>query len=113
MKQFIVKSNHDVYVDSFSDGEGEYIQSYTLDGQINCEDSKEAIFKYFESIGYNLDFANCEVSEDGYLQTSCLVNRNNEQPTNKEVELWKEDKHYLFVNHITLTVYELKEVLFN
>jgi hypothetical protein len=113
MKQFRIVSNHSVYIDNYEDGEQDYVNGYELENTIKAETKEEAINKYFSDFLYfNLSIENCEASEDGYLQTSCLLDEENIQPTSKEIELWKENKLKLYVNHIDLKVYELVEVKF-
>jgi len=110
MKRFYITSMHDVYEDIYLEGEQlESVNAYTLDEIVEAENWKDAIGKYFQHVGFNLDFANCEV-EDGNIQTSCLVDEHNEQPRATALDLWERGQRKLYANHITLEIKELVEV---
>lgn len=115
MKNYIVKSFHEIFVDDYNEGEGKHVNGYALSGEVQANNPKEAITAYLrDNLGYNLDFNNCEVSpEEGNLvQTSCLVNNDNIQPTNSEVKQWEAGNVELYSNRIDMFVYEVTEVNF-
>lgn len=115
MKNYMVKSLHEVFVDDYKEGEGEHANAYELSDEVQAESPKQAINKYLQDcLGYNLDFNNCEVNPDdkSNVQTSCLVNNDNIQPTNSEVKQWEAGNVELYSNHIDMFVYEVTEVKF-
>lgn len=115
MKNYIVKSFHDVYVDDYNEGEGDYVNSYALSGEVQANTPNEAVTAYLrDNLGYNLDFNNCEVSpeEVNRVQTSCLVDADNMQPDNSMYEQWKAGKLECYSNHIDMFVYEVISVSF-
>ena len=115
MKTYIVKSYHDIFVDDYNEGEGKNVNSYTLNGEVRADNPKEAVNIYFKDhLGYNLGFENCEVcpDESSLIQTSCLVDVDNLQPSEQEVKMWENGEVDLYANNILMYVYELKEVTF-
>lgn len=115
MKNYIVKSFHEIFVDDYNDGEGKHVNTYALSDEIQAETPKQAINKYLQDcLGYDLDFNSCEVNPDdkSNVQTSCLVDGYNIQPTNSEVKQWKAGNVELYANYIDLFVYEVIKVNF-
>ena len=113
MKTYLIKSTHDVYVDSYTQGEIENVNFYTNEKRITANNSKEAINKYFESTLYfSFEFNNEQMNEDykNILHYSNLVDDDNFEATHEQIELWKEDKIKLYSNNTTLEIYELTEV---
>lgn len=110
MKTFVITSAHDVFEGVYDEGQqDQHINGYELKETVKADNWEEAVNTFFKKIGFNLDIKNCEV-EDNALQTSCLVDAYNLQPTDKEVEQWKEGKIKLYSNLITIWVHELVQV---
>jgi|SRR5690606_1864543 len=110
MKTFKIKSEHNVYVDSFTEGEGDAVNSYNISDEIKATNVKEAIEKYFQSyLYYAFDFSLAEVDE-GILNYSVLVDENSNEVSENQIELWKKNEVELYANRITITVYELTSV---
>lgn len=116
MKYYKVKSYHDVYVDDYNNGEGENVNSYVLNGEVQADSLKEAVNAYLnDNLGYNLGFENCEVcpEDKNLVQTSCLVDADNLEPSNTMFEAWRAGTVKLYSNHIDMFIYEVNEVDFN
>lgn len=112
-KKFVISSHHDIYVDDWNEGELDFVNGYSMSETIEAETWKEAVNTYFEKVlHYNLGIENCDI-EDDYIVTSCLVDEDILQPTDKEVEDWKEGKRTLYSNVIMVYVDELIKVEFN
>lgn len=110
MKTFKIESEHNVYIDSFTEGEGDAVNSYNTSREIKATNVKEAIEKYFQSVlYYDFDFSLAETYE-GKLDYSVLVDKDNSEASKNQVELWKKDELVLYANNITITVYELTSV---
>ena len=118
MKKFIISSTHEIFKDSYNEGETDYVNGYSLKSKIiNSETTKEAIQKYFEYELYykfNFDYAHIDHEEDidaskNTLHYSVLVDNENSEASEYEIELWKKDKLELYANHIFLTIHELTE----
>lgn len=115
MKNFEILSSHYIYVDHYEDGEGDQVNYFTLKSTHEANDYKEAVNNHLEFYGYNLGIENCEIDkENNVIQTSCLVNASNEQPSNKDVEIWKrgDTDLTLYSDNISITVKQLIDVEF-
>lgn len=112
MKTFLISSAHTIYIDSYSEGETEYINSYYLKDEIKAYNYKEAITKYLKNSLYlNLDINNCELDEDtNCFETSCLIDSENIQPSEYDVKQWEKDKITLYSNNIQIYVSEIIEI---
>lgn len=118
MKKFIISSTHEIFKDSYTDGETDYINGYSLKSKIiNSETTKEAIQKYFEDELYykfNFDDAYIGHKEDidaskNTLHYSVLVDAEDNEASETEIDLWKQGKLELYANNIFLTINELIE----
>ena len=118
MKTYFIKTNHEVFIDKFNEGELDFVNSYSIEAKVKAENPREAIKKYFENeLYYKFDFESAyipheeeETEEKNTLHYSVLVDVDNSEASKKEVEEWKEDKLTLYSNNIFLTIYELNAV---
>lgn len=120
MKKFIITTHHEIYKDSYQEGETDYINGYSLkDTIIKAETTKEAIQKYFESELYykfNFDYAHIDHEElddapKNTLTYSVLVDSDNNEADEAEKELWKKGKLELYSDNIFLTIHEMIEAI--
>ena len=112
MKQFMIIASHDMYEDSYSDGEGRFVDSYTREPQIvKAPTAQEAVAMFVQSyIGdILLQDINFEF-EDAYV--SRLIDRDGSDATASEIEKWKENKMDLYSDNVTMKVYEINKVTF-
>jgi hypothetical protein len=109
MKNYKIKSVHDIYIDSYEQGEVEQSNSYTLNSEIQANDINEAISLYFENVlFYKFDFANCSISDDKkVIHYSVLCDSENSEASKSEMELWKKNKLTLYSNNIEIEIFEL------
>lgn len=118
MKTYVINSNHDVYIDSYENGELDNVNFYALEGKIDANNPREAIKKYFEEVLYfsfeienaYIDHEETNEGSDNCLHYSNLVDVNNYEASKREIELWKENKEELYSNNTTIYIYELKSV---
>ena len=109
MKQFEIKSYHDVNLDSYDNGEGKYINGYTLSRRVKTDDIKKSIENYFiNELYYRFNFDDAFIDENG-LHFDVLVDSENIEilPDTKEYKQWKNGERILYNNHILLQVEEL------
>ena len=118
MKTYFIKTNHEVFIDKFNEGELDYVNGYTQEAQIKAENPESAIAEYFDKHLYYDFNMNCayiphqeeETETKNTLHYSVLVDNDNNQASEREVEGWKEDKITLYSNNIFLEIYELNAV---
>ena len=109
MKNYIIECEHDVYINSYSQGEQEYVNYYNTKGQYEADSAIEAIEKHINSLGYEFEQKNSEFDEEeaNKLFFSKLVDSENNEATDEQIKLWQKDELKLFYNNVTLFVYEL------
>lgn len=112
MKKYRITSVHDVFVDSFKDGELNEVNSYFLEHFIDANNFIDAIKKYFKDfLCYDFDLKYCG-KDNVDLFYNVLVDSENIQATENEKILWKNGKMILYSNNITLQCFELKKINF-
>jgi hypothetical protein len=111
MKTFLIESIHDIYVDTFNEGEGENINFYTHKAEIEADNVGEAIEKYFaDELFLSFDKKAAYIDEISFLNYSNMVDDNNTDPTEKQIENWKQGTQKLYVNNSVVYAYELVNV---
>lgn len=110
MKVFKIVSTHDVYEDSYNEGEGKHANYYTNSAEIKKETVEEAIKEY---INNHLCYEYSERlihKEDNVLHLTVIVDNDNLQPSKDEIKQWEEGKIKLYANNIAIEVYEVVRV---
>ena len=118
MKTYKIETTHEVFIDKFNEGELDFVNAYSLSGEVKAENPENAIVEYFKNqLYYDFNMNNAYVphqEEDtetkNTLHYSVLVDNDNNQASGYDVESWKEDKLTLYSNNIFLTIFELVEV---
>jgi hypothetical protein len=111
MKNYKIKSVHDIYIDSYEQGETKHVNFHTIESEIQANDIKDAISLYFENVlFYKFDFANCSISDDKkVLHYSVLCDSENYEASKNEMELWKKNELTLYSNNIDIEIFELMQ----
>jgi hypothetical protein len=110
MKHFLIKTIHDVYIDSYDQGELGHVNGWAQEAKIEAENVKKAIELYFEKeLYFSFNFDHCGIDEENSneLHYSNLVDGNNLEATESEIEQWKQGKKTLYTNNIYLRVFEI------
>lgn len=108
MKRYYIESTHDVYKDSYNEGETEYVTYYHQKGIVQAKDVKDAIKQYFDKeLYYNFNIDNSVTDDNEVLYYSVLIDEESYEATAKDVEQWKEGKKVLYSNNIALSLFEL------
>jgi len=115
MKNYIIKTNHEIEKDEYKNGLTDYVNSYNLDAQIKAETPREAIEKYFSSfLYYNFTFENAYIfhlegdgDEKNVLGYDVLTNQDGDEANEREREMWQNENLTLYNNRIYLKIYEL------
>ena len=118
MKNYIIKTNHEIEIDNFNEGLTDYVNSYNLEAKIQAETPREAIEKYFkEFLYYKFTFENAyivhEEDEDedkNTLYYDTLVDEETFEATESQKKLWKKGEKILYNNRTYLKIYELNPV---
>lgn len=113
MKNYKINTEHTIYVDSYTEGEQEYVNGYSLSEVIKADTVREAIEKYFYSVlclPFTFEDAYIDDENTEVLHYSSLVDEENNKPTDRDIENWKEGDKTLYNNNIFLTVQELVSV---
>lgn len=116
MKNYIIKTNHEIEKDEYKNGLTDYVNSYNLEEKIQAETPREAIEKYFDNVlYYNFTFENAYIfhlegdgDEKNVLAYDTLVDEESFEATESQKELWKKGEKTLYNNRIYLKIYELK-----
>lgn len=112
MKQnkYFIKSLHTIHEDDYNEGEGKYINEYNLDAFITAETPKDAIIKYFDTQLYLSFDINNSYEEEGILHYSNLVDEDNTEPTDHQINLWKQGKEIIYVNYTQIHIFEVNKI---
>jgi hypothetical protein len=109
MKKFQINTIHNVFVDDFKTGEGDFANGYTMEATIKAETPMEALKLYFEKELYYV-FKEDNLSVDDYIDYSVMVDADNGEATPQEIEWWKDGKITLYANNISIEIFELNKV---
>ena len=116
MKTFKITSYHEVYIDSFKEGELNHVNHYSLNANIQSETLREAIESYFENeLYYSFNFEESEIDEDKkFIQWNVLVDNENSEvnDTDSVFAQWKKGKKTLYVNNISVCAELVTELSF-
>lgn len=102
-----------VYIDSYKDGQGYYINYYSNESEHETSEPIEAIEKAMDKIGYSFDKQNAESSElYDFVYYSNLVDNDNFEILESDTMYkdWKEGKINLFSANHTIIVHQLNEI---
>jgi hypothetical protein len=113
MKTYIIKTSHEIEIDTYKDGLTNYANSYSLKSEIKAATPREAVQKYFdEYLYYNFDIKSAYILHEeeeneatNVLFYDVLVDEENNEATEKQRELWKKDKLTLYNNRIYLEIF--------
>ena len=111
MKKYYIESIHTIYVDSYKDGELDYVNQYDLNRIIRAENAKKAIELYFEKeLYFDLPDTNEMDFYDNSFIWSILCDSENNQATKKDIQLWKMGKKKLYNNNMDIKIHELIQI---
>ena len=114
MKTYKVITQHDVYIDSYENGEGKHVNFYQLISELKAETPREAIQEHFNNTVYlPFDCDKAETNDEGdTMYWSNLVDENNDEPSAHDIEQWKKGEKELYSNNSYIKVQELTNILF-
>ena len=91
MKNYLIECEHNIYVDSYEQGEGENVNNFDTKGEYSFEK----------------DYMQPDEEQDGKAWYSVLCDVENSEATENQKTTWINDKLTLYANNMTLYVYEL------
>jgi len=115
-KKYEIRSDHDVYEDSYEEGELNAVNTYEDKWTVYAEDPMKAIEKYFDTVlNRKIDMATALddglIDEDGRtFYYSYAENKYGEEPSEGEKASWKEGKTTLYSNNVSISISELVPV---
>jgi hypothetical protein len=109
MKNYIIECEHDIYIDSYEQGELENVNWYKTQGKYNAKNPFEAVKEHLKSLGYDFNKENSEVNEEmlNLIHYSVLVDNESNNASENQVELWEKGDLKLYSNNMAIYVYEL------
>lgn len=112
-QNYLIKSSHDIFEDSYTNGEGKQVNSYQMEAQILAGSPAEALEKYSSKIlGFDLDSQNLDIDEEtGLFWANFLVDKDNMQASIEDVEKWKKDEIKLYSDFFNFRIYQLTQIL--
>jgi len=113
MNTYIIKTSHEIEIDTYKDGLTKHVNSYSLKSEIKAATPREAVQKYFdEYLYYNFDIKSAYILHEeeeeeatNVLFYDVLVDEENNEATENQRELWKKDKLTLYNNRIYLEIF--------
>jgi len=106
MKTYLIKSNHTVTEDSYTEGRLNYCNGYDIEDTIKANNPDEAVKKYIENTLY-FDFHSIKKDEFCGWYADFLVDADNSKASKQEIEKWKKGDYPLYNNYVNFEVYEL------
>ena len=112
LNSYYITSKHDIYIDNYTEGEGERVNSYDMNAIIKADNVKEAIAKYFKNelyLSYDEEYIDDSL-EDGNFFYSNLVDSENLEATKNEIESWQKNEKILYSNNTTISIFQLVKI---
>ena len=108
MNKYTVLSSHDVYEDSYTEGEGTWVKGYDLGMKVSAKDPMEAVAKFYDKqLGKEFDPTIVNI-EDGGIYDSFLVDVENLEATENQIEKWKRGEIMLYANSFRVIVQSIE-----
>ena len=115
MKTFKVTTIHNVYIDSYNEGEGKHVNSYDIESIVKAETIREAVEHHFNNtIFLPFNFEQADTNEDKtVLWWSNLVDEDNGHAQQYQIEKWKKGEKELYSNNIKIMISEIVPLKFD
>ena len=114
MKNYIIKTSHEIEIDEFNEGLTNLVNTYNLEEKIQAETPRKAIEKYFNTfLYYDFNFENAYIfdldgEEKNVLCYDVFVDEESQEVDENDKILWEKGEKTLYNNRIYLKIYELK-----
>lgn len=114
MKRYQISSYHEIYEDSYEEGELDRVNSYEIDPHtIEADTPMEAIANYYDSYlprRYKPENVILDDKRANTIYDSSLEDGSGFKPSEDELAEWMEGRMKLYANNAKIYVYELVEV---
>lgn len=111
MKTFLIECEHNIYIDSYEQGEGENVNNFNTKGTFKAENATEAIGKHLASLGYSFDTEHMQVDEEEGQENkvwySVQVDAEDSEVSESQINNWRKNKLILYSVNLTIYVYEI------
>ena len=114
MKTYKITTQHDVYIDTYENGEGKHVNSYTLTSECKALNYQDAIIKHFNNTVFlPFDFQHADIDkEQNLIFYSHLVDAENLEPYKEDIEKWKKGEKELYSNNIIISIEIVEKLIF-
>lgn len=113
-KGFYIKTLVDVFEDSYSDGELDWVNYYKIDTFLSASNINEAIKEFFNNnLYFKVDLKNLDYDADNncfYYSVLCDADNNEVDEDDIIYKKWIDGKIDLYSNNISLYVFEVNPV---
>ena len=108
-KTYIVSSYHNVYEDSYTQGELNEVNEYEMEMKVyDAKDPIEAVAIFYDKqFGKEFDAITVDI-EDGGIYDSFLVDAENLEVTENQIEKWKNGEVKLYANNFRVIVQSIE-----
>jgi len=110
--RFLIESTHEVYEDSFTDGEGALFSSYKKNQVIYAESIDIALVTYYRaSLSYTLRVDLLYYEEDCFID-STLVDEDLRELDDDEIEEWRNGELKAYSDSFKVTIHTIEKVCY-
>ena len=110
MNRYRINSVHTVYEDSYTEGEGAFVNEWDQNRTISAENVQDAIKEYYKKeLCMEYKPENTEADENR-LYDSRMLDKDSYTPSEAQIAEWKEGDLTLYVENITLYINKLEPV---
>jgi hypothetical protein len=110
MNRYRINSVHSVYEDSYTEGEGRFVNEWDQKSTVSAESVQDAIKEYYKKELYMEYKPEDTETDENRLYDSRMVDENNYTPSESQIESWKKGELTLYAENITLYIYKLEPV---
>lgn len=112
LQKYFIQSSHDIFEDSYENGEGKNINFYKNEALILAASPIQALERYVSRIlGYELDAEDIDHENTGIFYANFLVDKDCYPASIEDVEKWKKGEIMLYSDVINFEIFELTKII--
>ena len=113
MNKYFIESFHEIFIDSYEQGELEQVNYFKCEKIIQADSPINALRKYYEQeTARDFSIKNIDI-DDELIYDSFLVDVDNYIATEKQIQKWKNNEIQLYSENVTFHIYKLETVKIN